>query len=410
MTVIPSSSRSSTLSALKSPNFRLYFIGQLVSVSGTWMQNVAEGYLVFKLTQSELWLGLVACAAGLPLILLAPVAGTIVDRIPRRKLMMFTQVAQMILAFISAYLTFTDKIQVSHIMVLAFCLGITNALDAPARQTFVVEMVGREDLHSGIALNSILNSASRVLGPTAAGLALVQFGPAWCFLINGLSFLAVLISLFFMSVPYAIKYVAGTPPIQLMREGFEFARRSDIVAPLLLLTASVGLFSVPIIRLFPAYAELVLHSPTDGYALVSAAQGVGSIIGGAIVAWLSHRLGRGRVILISIILGAVSTFLFAFQTNMVLSAFMCSLTGVFLILEVVDINTLLQTVVPDNYRGRVLSLYTLTFLGLAPFSAVALGALATWLGTSESIAIYGILGGLMGVAVVLRWRTVVRQP
>ncbi|MBA3868403.1 MAG: MFS transporter [Anaerolineae bacterium] len=409
MTELAANARVSTLSALKSPNFRLYFVGQLVSVSGTWMQNVAEGYLVFKLTQSELWLGLVACAAGLPLIFLAPVAGTIVDRVPRRKLMMFTQTAQMILAFISAYLTFSDKIQVAHIVVLAFCLGITNALDAPARQTFVVEMVGRDDLQSGIALNSILNSASRVLGPTAAGLALVQFGPAWCFLINGLSFLAVLISLFFMDVPYAIKYVAGTPPLKLMREGFEFARRHEVVAPLLLLTAGVGLFTVPIIRLFPAYAELVLHSPTDGYALVSAAQGVGSILGGILVGWLSHRLGRGRVIGVSIILGAISTVLFAYQSNMALSAFMCTLTGVFLILEVVDINTLLQAVVPDGYRGRVLSLYTLTFLGLAPFSSVALGALATWLGTSEAIGIYGILGGVMGLAVIFRWRSVVRQ-
>jgi MFS family permease len=409
MTALPANSRINTLSALKSPNFRLYFVGQLVSVSGTWMQNVAEGYLVFKLTHSELWLGLVACAAGLPLILLAPVAGAIVDRVPRRRLMMFTQTAQMGLAFISAYLTFTDKIQVAHIMVLAFCLGITNALDAPARQTFVVEMVGREDLQSGIALNSILNSASRVLGPTAAGIALVQFGPAWCFLLNGLSFLAVLISLFFMSVPYAIKYVGGTPPMTLIREGFQFARRHEIVAPLLLLTATVGLFSVPIIRLFPAYADLVLHSPTNGYAIISAAQGVGSIVGGVLVAWLSQRLGRGRVIFVSVILGAISTFVFAFQSNIPLSAFTCLLTGVFLILEVVALNTLLQSVVPDTYRGRVLSLYTLTFLGLAPFSSVALGALATWMGTSESIGLYGILGGVMSLAVIFRWRSVTQQ-
>lgn len=409
MTAIPSKPRTSTLSALKSPNFRLYFIGQLVSVSGTWMQNVAEGYLVFKLTHSELWLGLVACAAGLPLILLAPVAGAIVDRVPRRRLMMFTQTAQMILAFISAYLTFTDKIQVAHIMVLAFCLGITNALDAPARQTFVVEMVGRDDLQSGIALNSILNSASRVLGPTAAGIALVQFGPAWCFLINGLSFLAVLVSLFFMSVPYAISYISGTPPMKLIREGFQFARQHEVVAPLLLLTASAGLFAVPIIRLFPAYAELVLHSPTDGYAIISAAQGVGSIVGGVLVAWLAHRLGRGRVIVSSVVLGAISTFLFAYQSNIYLSAFTCMLTGVFLILEVVALNTLLQSVVPDNYRGRVLSLYTLTFLGLAPFSSVALGALATWLGTSESLAIFAVLGGVMSLIVIFRWPSVTRQ-
>ncbi len=373
------------------------------------MQNVAQGFLVFKLTRSELWLGIVACAAGLPLILLAPIAGVIVERVPRRTLMMFTQTVQMILAFILTYLTFTDTVQTSHIVVLAFCLGVTNALDAPARQTFVVEMVGREDLHSGIALNSILNSASRVLGPTAAGLALVKFGPAWCFLINGLSFLAVLISLFFMNVPYAIKYVGGTSPLNLMREGVQFARNHEVVAPLLLLTAAVGLFSIPIIQLFPAYADLVLHSPKDGYAMISAAQGIGSVIGGILVAWLSHRMGRGHVIVVSVVLGAISTFLFAYQSNIYLSAFTCMLTGIFLILEVVGLNTLLQTVVPDGYRGRVLSLYTLTFLGLAPFSAVVLGGLATWLGTSQALGIYGILGGVMGLVVIVRWPSVTRQ-
>ena len=409
MTATTLTPRKSTLSALKSPNFRLYFAGQLVSLSGTWMQNVAQGFLVFKLTRSELWLGIVACAAGLPLILLAPVAGVVVERVPRRTLMMFTQTVQMILAFILTYLTFTDTVQTAHIVVLAFCLGVTNALDAPARQTFVVEMVGREDLQSGIALNSILNSASRVLGPTAAGLALVKFGPAWCFLINGLSFLAVLISLFFMSVPYAIAYVGGTPPLKLMREGLQFARHHEVVAPLLLLTAAVGLFTIPIIQLFPAFADLVLNSPKDGYATISAAQGIGSVVGGVLVACLAHRIGRGRVIFLSVILGAIATVVFAFQSNLLIAAVMCLLTGVFLIIEVVSLNTLLQTVVPDAYRGRVLSLYTLTFLGLAPFSALALGGLATVLGTSTALGIYGVLGGVMSLAVLLRWRSVVQQ-
>lgn len=404
-----SAASTSTLSALKSPNFRLYFIGQLVSVSGTWMQNVAEGYIVFKLTRSELWLGLVACAAGLPLILLAPIAGVIVERVPRRTLMMFTQTVQMILAFILAYLTFTNTVRTEHIMVLAFLLGVTNALDAPARQTFVLEMVGKQDLHSGIALNSILNSTSRVLGPTVAGIALVQLGAGWCFLLNGLSFFAVLISLFFMSVPYAIKYVGEAAPIRQMREGLQFARKHEVVAPLLLLTAMVGLFGIPIIRLFPAFADLVLHSPTDGYAIISAAQGVGSIIAGVLVAWSSRRLGRGRVIFISVILGAISTFLFAFQSNIFLAAFTCMLTGVFVVLEVVALNTLLQSIVPDDYRGRVLALYTMTFLGLAPFSSVVLGALAESIGTSNAIGLFGILGGVTGVAVLMRWRSVIRQ-
>ncbi|MCC6802141.1 MAG: MFS transporter, partial [Anaerolineae bacterium] len=176
--------RPSNLSALRNPNFRLYFAGQMISNSGTWMQNIAQSYLVYEITRSELWLGIVACASGLPVVLMSPIAGVIVDRFPRRNLLMFTQASQMILALILAALTFSGLVQVWHIVVLAILLGLTNALDMPSRQTIVVEIVGREDMYSGIALNSIMNSMGRVLGPAAAGVALVTFGAAWCFLLN----------------------------------------------------------------------------------------------------------------------------------------------------------------------------------------------------------------------------------
>src|SRR4051794_30519206 len=197
-----------TLSALRNANFRLYFFGQMISNSGTWMQNIAQSYLVFLITKSELWLGIVACAAGLPMVLLSPIGGVVVERVPRRTVLLWTQAIQMILAFIMAALTFTNTIQVWHIVVLALLLGMTNAFDTPARQAFVVEIVGRDDMYSGIALNSIMNSLGRVLGPAAGGIALVQFGASWCFLFNGVSFVAVLFSLIIMKVPYAIKTLA----------------------------------------------------------------------------------------------------------------------------------------------------------------------------------------------------------
>ena len=171
--------KPSALSVLRNTNFRLYFIGQMVSISGTWMQNIAQSYLVFEITKSELWLGIVACLGGLPLLILSPLGGVVVERVPRRTLLIVTQTTQMILAFILAALAFAHAVQVWHIVVLAILLGITNVFDTPARQTFVVEIVGKDDLRSGIALNSIMNSMGRVLGPTAAGIALIQLGDAW---------------------------------------------------------------------------------------------------------------------------------------------------------------------------------------------------------------------------------------
>jgi MFS family permease len=402
--------RPSTYSALQNPNFRLYFIGQLVSISGTWMQNVAQGYLVFNLTHSELWLGVVALAAGIPMILMSPIAGVVVENVPRRRLLMVTQTIQMGLAFILTALAYTNLVQVWHIVVLAFCLGITNALDMPARQTFIVEMVGREDLHSGIALNSILNSAARVLGPMFAGLALVNFGVVWCFFINGATFLAVLFSLFIMQVPHAITRVKK--PVSVLtqlREGFSFARHDPVVAPLLLLACLLGLFFVPIIQLLPAYADLILHSPKEGYAALSSAQGVGSVIGGVLIGWLSYRMGYGRLIAVSIACGALSLILLAQQTMTSLAALATGLSGLFLILQAVSLNTLIQITTPDKFRGRILSLYTLALLGVAPFGSLILGALASAMGTAPAIGLYGILSGISGGLIILRWPQLVLQ-
>lgn len=401
--------RPSATSALRSPNFRLYFGGQLVSISGTWMQNVAQGFLVFSLTQSELWLGIVACVAGLPMVLMSPIAGVIVERVPRRKLLIATQTIQMCLAFILAGLTATGLVQVWHIVGLAFILGITNALDMPARQTFIIEMVGRDDLHSGITLNSILNSSARVLGPTLAGIALVLFGAAWCFLINGVTFLAVILSLVVMKVPFAIQYVKKSTPLNQLKEGIAFARRDELVAPLILLATIVGFFVIPIIQLMPAFADVVLHSPKEGYAAISTAQGIGSVFAGIIVGWVVFRIGYGKLIALALELSAVATVIFAMQTTITLAAFASVFMGLFLIMQMVCINTLLQTVLPDEFRGRVMSLYTLALLGLAPFGALLLGAIASWIGTTQAITLYGVLSGVFGGAVFLRWTTLISR-
>ncbi len=401
--------KSGTLSALHNPNFRLYFGGQLVSISGTWMQNIAQSYLVFYLTKSELWLGIVACAAGLPILLLSPIGGVVVERIPRRTVLICTQTIQMILAFILAALAFTGVIQVWHIMVLAVLLGITNAFDTPSRQSIVVELVGREDLQSGIALNSIMNSLGRVLGPTAAGIALVQFGAAWCFLLNALSFLAVLISLFIIKVPYAITAVRKASPLRQLREGLSFARRDPLVAPLLLLVTVSGFLVLPILRLLPAYADVVLHSPEEAYAALSAAEGFGSVIAGTFVGWLSSRFGHGKLILVGLLVNATALVVLAFQTATPAAVLVTIFFGFSMITLLVSLNTTVQIVVPDEFRGRVLALYSLGMLGFSPFGALALGAFAERFGTANAFALAGVLIAALGGAILLRYPIITKR-
>ncbi len=403
MTTAQPSTRMDTYAALRNANFRLYFVGQLISLSGTWMQNIAQGYLVFQITHSEAWLGIVACVAGLPLVLLAPIAGVVVERIPRRRLLLMTQVSQMLLAFILAYLTATNRVEVWQIVVLAFLLGLTNALDMPGRYTFLVEIVGPEDLRSGIAVNAIMNSGSRVLGPALAGLALVQFGVAWCFLINGLSFVAVIFFLLIMKVPYPMAKVAHTDAVQQLKEGLRFVRSHERILPLLLLAAIGGFFIIPVIQVLPSFADVVLHSPTEGYAALTSAEGIGSIVSGLSVGWLAHRFGYGRIAAVTALMAGVSTFLVSQQTAVPVAAVVVAFSGLFTTLLVISTNTLIQIAVPDSFRGRVLALFTLCFPGLSPFGALVLGIISNVIGVSTGIALWGILGAAFGVAILLRW-------
>lgn len=408
ITNAPASERHGTFSALRSVNFRIYFGGQLVSLSGTWMQNIAQGFLIFSLTRSEVMLGLVALAMGLPSVLLAPVSGVIIERFPRRQLLLVVVALQMVLALVMTLLTATGLIQVWHIVVLAFLLGCVNAFDAPTRLSFVVEMVGKDDLQSGIALNSIMNSATRVVGPTLAGLILVQFGVVLCFLLNAVSFLAVIVSLAVMKVPHARAPERSTRPLAMLREGFGYVRHDRDVAPLLMLAAIGGLLLVPLIQILPAFADVVLHSPKEGYAALSAAQGFGSVMGGMAVGMVVAWLGRGRVIVLGALLASVTMIAMAVQTQVIPAAFFCMLTGIAMVTYFVNINTQIQLTVPDAFRGRVSSLYTLTFIGMTPFGSMLLGMLAEGLGTPVALSLYGVVIALFAGLVLLRYPHVVR--
>jgi MFS family permease len=386
-----------TFHAFRNANFRTYFVGQLISISGTWMQNLAQGYLVFQLTRSEAWLGIVACAAGLPIILMSPLTGVLVERFPRRQLLYFTQFSQMIFALLLAYLTASEQVQVWHIVTLALLLGATNAIDVPARWTIVSELVSKEDLRSGIALNSMLNSGSRVLGPVVAGLVLVRFGPALCFFLNALSFLAAMTSLTLIRIPFAIPPTRGTDPLAQLRAGFTFVRQDAVVRVLLLLAVVGGVFVIPLLQLMPAFADVVLNSPEEGYAALSAAQGVGSVAAGAAIGLLAGRWGFQRIIPVATVLAGAFMVLLAAQQTVIAAGIVSLLVGFFMILQFIAINTTLQLIVPSDYRGRVLALYTLSFTGIAPFGALVLGFIAYVIGTPMALALYGTLSAAIGV-------------
>jgi MFS family permease len=264
-------------------------------------------------------------------------------------------------------------------------------------------MVGKDDLYSGIALNSIMNSLGRVLGPTAAGIALVQFGAAWCFLLNGFSFVAVLISLFLMKVPYATKYVSTSSPIRQLREGLSFARHDALIPPLLLLAAVGGLLVLPILRLLPAVADVVLRSPEEGYAALSVGEGLGAVVGGVLIGLLSRRLGHGRLIALAVTINALANVFLAWQTQIPPAVLVTAFFGSSMVMLFVSLNTVIQTVVPDNFRGRVLSLYSIAMIGTSPFGALALGAFADRFGVQTTVILNGILIAVLSGAIILRW-------
>jgi MFS family permease len=393
----------SSLAALKHPAYRLYFAGQLISVSGTWMQSVAQQIVVYNLTSSELALGLVACVQGLPTLVLMPIAGVIVERFARRKILVFTQSAMMILAFILAGLQFANVLQVWHIVVLSLALGMANALDAPARQSFVVEMVGKEHLSSGIVLNSIMFNTARIIGPALGAAALKAFGPAWCFFLNGASFLAVIASLIVMVVPPIQPFKGRFVFLEPLKEGLQFARSHPAIWPILMLSTVTSIFGMTFSVLIPAFADQVLHDKEIGTGALLTALGAGAVLAGAIVARLNASGRRGQMLVIASLAMPLMVILVAFTRSYVSSLLMVGLAGFFLITQFILMNTLIQVQVPDGFRGRVLSLYSLAIFGLNPFSSLAIGLIAQETSTLVALLLYGV-GGLAGVGLIV-WQS-----
>jgi MFS family permease len=379
-----------TLRALKHRNFQLFFGGQLISLVGTWMQSVAQAWLVYRLTGSSLLLGIVGFASQIPIFVLSPVGGTVADRYNRHRVVIGTQTASMILAAVLALLTLCGWLTVWEIIVLASALGIVNAFDIPARQAFLVEMVGREDLMNAIALNSSMFNGARVVGPAIAGILVATIGEGWCFFANAVSFIAVIAGLLMMKLtPRELGHHA--PMVEHIAEGIRFARKTAPVRNLLALVAVISFAGVPYTVLMPIFAAKIFHGGAKELGALLGATGIGAVTGGLIFASRTAVRGLGRVAAICAATFSISLIVFAFSKNYILSLAVLVPVGFSVMTQMACANTMIQSMVPDRLRGRMMSLYSMMFIGMSPIGALVAGAAANWIGAPRAVAIGGMM-------------------
>ena len=374
------------LRALHHRNYRLFFGGQLISVIGTWMQVVGQSWLIYRLTGSAVLLGLVRFASLIPVLLLSPVGGSFADRHNRHRIVIVTQTVAMMLAFILAGLTFSGTVQVWHVFVLAALLGLVNAFDIPTRQAFVVDLVGRDDLINAIALNSSTINAARIVGPAVAGLLVATVGEGWCFFINAVSYIAVLFGLLLMKITIQVHVTVPGSTLAGIVEGFRYVRHTRSVRALLLLIAIVSLMGVPYMVLMPIFADEVLGTGARGLGLLMAAAGCGALAGGFILASKRDIDGLRRWVPLAAGGFGVGLVLFSLSKSFWLSIALLVPTGFCMMIETAASNTLIQSIVPDPLRGRVMAVYAMMFLGMAPFGSLLAGVLAHRFGAPVTVA------------------------
>ena len=380
-----------TFSALRHRNYKLFFWGQLVSLIGTWMQTVAQNWLVFELTKSALALGFINFLSAIPITFLTLPAGAIADRHSKRHILIGTQTVSMLLAFVLAALVYFQAVQMWHIAVLSLLLGITNAFDIPARQSFVVDMVGKDDLMNAIALNSSMFNGARVFGPALAGVLIASIGTAGCFLLNGLSFLAVIGAYIAMRLPAAAPINPSRSIWHATGEALRYVANDRIIRAVITLVSVTSLFGWSYSVLMPIFAGDVLNIGAKGYGYLLAANGVGALLGALTLASLGNDPHRRRLTFGGLFGFCATLAVFAMSRNFWLSAAALAGVGWFMIIFFATANTSIQLCTPDELRGRVMGIYALAFLGLNPFGSMLGGSVAH--ATSASMAI------LMGVAV-----------
>jgi MFS family permease len=387
--------RSSDLShawrALRHRNFRLFFGGQTISLIGTWMTRIATSWLVYRLTKSSLLLGTVGFAGQIPTFLLAPLAGVIVDRIDRRKVLVWTQTLAMAQSLALAWLTLSHRITIAEVLVLSATQGIINAFDMPARQSFMIRMVeDRADLSNAIAINSSMVNTARLVGPSLAGLLIAATNEGWCFLVDGVSYIAVIASLLMMRIQHEQLEHAGTTMVEQLRQGWDYVVSSLPIRSILLLFALISLMGWPFMVLMPIFAAQVLHGGPHTLGFLMGAVGVGSLV--SALSLVVRRSVRGllKVIPIGAAIFGAGLVVFGLSRTLWFSIPMMFVTGFGMMQGVTSSNTILQTLVDEKMRGRVMSYYTMAFVGMAPFGSLLAGALAHAIGAPRTVIISGV--------------------
>jgi len=402
MTEAATGARRYGFGALAHRNFRLFFIGQGISLVGTWMQNVGEGWLILTLTNSPFYVGLTAALSSVGVLLFSLYAGVIADRVDKRRFIILMQLAFMIEAFTVSILLWTNAIAVWQVLVLATTLGIASAFDIPMRQAFVVEMVGKDDLMNAIALNSSLFNAARVIGPAIAGLLIGTVGIAWCYFVNGLSYIAVIAGLLMMRLPYDPRPPKTTSAWTGFREVLAYLRNDRRLRVLMILTAILSVFGFPYIAMMPVFARDVLNRGATGYGALTSSIGIGAVIGALGIALASARIrARGRLMLIGGTAFGILLILFSASRVLALSMVLLGLAGCAMIVNNSLTNTLIQTTAPDHLRGRVMGFYSFVFVGMAPFGAFLFGVVAERVGVPATIATGGVIVTI--TVAIARW-------
>jgi MFS family permease len=384
-----------TFSAFKHRNFRLYFFGQLISFTGSWMTTTAQGWLVYQLTGSKALLGLVAAAASAPMLFFATWGGWVADRYKKRSVIVLTQFCSMVLSLTLAALVWTEIVQPWHIIVLAVLGGINMAFDMPARQSFVIEMTSRDDLMNAISLNSSAFNCARIIGPSIAGFLMANVGIAMCFLIDGVSFIPVIAGLLLMRLANRKTQIESeSGPLGQALEGFRYVFQHRRVLTILSLFTVVGIFGWSYSVLMPAFARDVLHLGANGYGLLMAGSGVGALLGALTVASAGHILPTRTMALGGVWIFSAALTLFAFNKNLYVAVLLLALVGFGIVLYFSTSNTVLQSIVPDEMRGRVMGIWALIFGGMIPLGSLEAGILADFIGTPATMAIGALICAL----------------
>ena len=371
--------------ALRHRNYRLFWMGNSVSLIGSWMQTMALGWLIYRLTNSPFLLGFIGFANAIPILFITPIGGVIVDRMNKRSVLIVTQTITMLLAFLLAALTLWGHITALQIFLITLLTGAVAAIDAPARQSFIIELVGKDDLMNAIALNSMSFNTARILGPGIAGFVVYWIHESGCFFINALSFLAVLIGLFAINLPPFSMPSHQESFWQNMMTGIRYIQHNKIIKGLLALVAVPSLLTLSYAQLMPVFVRDVYQQDAKAMGILLSSIGVGAVMGALMIAKISHMKRKGKLLISGAISSSVMIILFGLSRNFYLSCFLLILVGFSNVSYLATNNTLIQTNVSDEVRGRVLSLYVLIFLGLMPVGSLLLGAIANWIHVSITI-------------------------